>query len=363
MEREDVVVQCDPLLNDPIEQRQSSQRALSNGSASSSNPQRHEFLFKIAILGNSGSGKTCLLKRFTDDSFNETPFLPTIGIDFRTKILSVDDRTVKLQVWDTAGKSRFESLGEMFLSEAMGVIFCFDITDRKSFKNLSHWMNKFIGKPKKSNSNQIPCVIVGCKQDLGDDKRMVTKYEAQSFAVKHGSRYAETSAKLNTGIDDLFASLASSILSQTLKDLKDLANPKPIVRTSLSNENDVAMRSGDGRQSLRQWSQRVSMRTRSIRKSFRVRSHKKKKKEKGRIQGEEKGEFSVAFSNKEGNDEARILQATIRRSTDTPIDMRNTNISSDPLPEDTLKSKTASTTTDVIEDNEEFKPKFKFCCM
>ena len=46
---------------------------------------------------------------------------------------------------DTAGKSRFESLGEMFLSEAMGVVFCFDISDRKSFANLPHWMNKFIG--------------------------------------------------------------------------------------------------------------------------------------------------------------------------------------------------------------------------
>ena len=43
---------------------------------------------------------------------------------------------------DTAGKSRFESLGEMFLSEAMGVIFCFDITDKKSFTNLPHWMTK-----------------------------------------------------------------------------------------------------------------------------------------------------------------------------------------------------------------------------
>ena len=52
----------------------------------------------------------------------------------------------RLNFRDTAGKSRFESLGEMFLSEAMGVIFCFDITDRKSFSNLPHWMSKFIGK-------------------------------------------------------------------------------------------------------------------------------------------------------------------------------------------------------------------------
>ena len=118
---------------------------------------------------------------------------------------------------DTAGKSRFESLGEMFLSEAMGVIFCFDITDKKSFTNLPHWMSKFIGKrnsmsyvikqgsilirflriqfdcilgkPKKHSSNQVPCAVVGCKSDLGDEKRMITKYEGQKFAVKHGAKY------------------------------------------------------------------------------------------------------------------------------------------------------------------------------
>ena len=130
---------------------------------------------------------------------------------------------------DTAGKSRFESLGGMFLSEAMGAMFCFDITDRKSFTNLSHWMSKmlgtflyrqvdstwmkkhqllivisqirllyasnyiiFIGKPKTPSCKSIPFVIVGCKVDLGDEKRIVTKYEAQEFAIKHGARYALT---------------------------------------------------------------------------------------------------------------------------------------------------------------------------
>ena len=110
----------------------------------------------------------------------------------------------------------------------MGVVFCFDISDRKSFTNLPHWMNKFIGnlflgneninvllinhaqcadikkvlfcllgKPKKHNANPIPSFVVGCKSDLDDKKRMVTKYEAQAFAVKNGSRFVFTNTKVS----------------------------------------------------------------------------------------------------------------------------------------------------------------------
>jgi len=88
MEVEEVEnVKSDPLINNNSEslKNSSSDPSLTPSHSLTSASIRHDFLFKIALLGNSGSGKTCLLKRFTDDSFIETPFLPTIGIDFRTK--------------------------------------------------------------------------------------------------------------------------------------------------------------------------------------------------------------------------------------------------------------------------------------
>ena len=88
--------------------------------------------------------------------------------------------------------------------------------------------------------------MVGCKSDLDEKKRMVTKYEAQAFAVKHGSRYMETSAKENTGIDELFSALASSILSHTLKTLKDISLSNNLPQKCSSEDSDeVLMRSGN----------------------------------------------------------------------------------------------------------------------
>merc|ERR1712226_864386 len=101
----------------------------------------------------------------------------------------------------------------------------------------------------------------------------------------------ETSAKLNTGIDDLFSSLSSSILSHTLKSLQEIGNSSNMPRKCSSEDNDVLMRSATTRQSLRDFSQNVSMRARSVRRSFRVISHKKKKKERKRNTS---GEISLA---------------------------------------------------------------------
>jgi len=246
----------------------------------------------------------------------------------------------------------------MFLSEAMGVVFCFDISDRKSFSNLPHWMNKFIGKPKKHNTNPIPSFVVGCKSDLDEKKRMVTKYEAQAFAVKHGSRYMETSAKENTGIDELFSALASSILSHTLKTLKDISLSNNLPQKCSSEDSDeVLMRSDNTRHSLRDFSQNVSKRARSLRRSFRVISHRKKKKDKNRRTS---GDVTLAMADKEGNDETRALRASMRQSV--PIDMR-VSISSNPSPEDEITCASSPTTENVIEDKDEIKPRFKFCCM
>ena len=65
-----------------------------------------DFLIKLLLIGDSGVGKSCLLIRFADDSFN-TSFITTIGIDFKVRTVSLDGRRVKLQIWDTAGQERF----------------------------------------------------------------------------------------------------------------------------------------------------------------------------------------------------------------------------------------------------------------
>lgn len=65
--------------------------------------KEHDYLFKVAIIGNSSVGKSCILKRYADDTFTDS-YLATIGVDFRFKSLAIEDKSIKLQIWDTAGQ-------------------------------------------------------------------------------------------------------------------------------------------------------------------------------------------------------------------------------------------------------------------
>lgn len=197
---------------------------------------------------------------------------------------------------------------------------------------------------------------------MNDFLSVISKHEGQKFAVKHGAKYLETSAKLNAGIDELFQSLASSILSNTLKSLQDISNSNSLgVQKCSTEDNDVLMRSGN-RRSLRDWSNNISVRgvsfRRSVRRSFRVMSQKKKKNKKRNAS--DVG-ISIAKANIEGNDEARTLTASIRSSQQLS---ERVSISSNPLPTDNEISHVSDEkSNNKIGDDEDVKPKFKFCCM
>ena len=78
-------------------------------SASSVNKTRYDLLVKLLLIGDSGVGKSCLLMRYSDDSFTSS-FITTIGIDFKVKTINLDGKRIKLQIWDTAGQEKFGGL-------------------------------------------------------------------------------------------------------------------------------------------------------------------------------------------------------------------------------------------------------------
>ena len=94
-----------------------------------------QHIFKVLIIGDSSVGKSNILLRFSDNIFYET-FLPTIGVDFKIKNLSVYEKQVKLNIWDTAGQDRFKTITAAYYKGAHGVIVVFDITDRNSFDHV-----------------------------------------------------------------------------------------------------------------------------------------------------------------------------------------------------------------------------------
>jgi len=98
-------------------------------------------------VGETGVGKSCLLLRLADGNFT-AQFIHTIGVDFKSRIIPVQDKMCKLQVWDTAGQERFRTITNSFYRKVSGVILAFDVTDLKSFQNVSNWLEDIKKKHK-----------------------------------------------------------------------------------------------------------------------------------------------------------------------------------------------------------------------
>ena len=95
----------------------------------------------MLLLGDTGVGKSSLLYRYSDGEFKSN-LIGTAGVDHKIKNIEHMGKTVKIQIWDTAGQDRFRQLGESYYRGAAGIILVYDVTDIKSFENIDYWLNK-----------------------------------------------------------------------------------------------------------------------------------------------------------------------------------------------------------------------------
>jgi small GTP-binding protein len=188
------------------------------------NPMSQVVSYKFIIIGSSGVGKTCLLKRLIDGTFTEDS-ASTIGVEFDSLILNIDNRKVKLQIWDTAGQERFRSISKTYYRNAVGCILVFDLTDRKSFDSLTSWLNDVHAL---CDSNAV-VQLIGNKSDLSA-RRVVTMVEAEAFARQHQMGYMEASAKAGDNVRDAFVHVASTIMNKGLKTIHQPANNRPLIQ-------------------------------------------------------------------------------------------------------------------------------------
>ncbi|KRZ72849.1 Ras-related protein Rab-10, partial [Trichinella papuae] len=170
--------------------------------------KQYDLLFKLLLIGDSGVGKTCILYRFSDDAFNTT-FISTIGIDFKIKTIELKGKKIKLQIWDTAGQERFHTITMSYYRGAMGIMLVYDITNQKSFENITKWLRNI----EEHASEDVEKMLLGNKCDI-EEKRMVSKERGEEIAGKHGIRFLETSAKAKINIDKAFYDLAEAILNK-----------------------------------------------------------------------------------------------------------------------------------------------------
>jgi len=165
----------------------------------------YEILFKYIIIGPSGVGKSCLLLQFTDKRFHTDHDL-TIGVEFGARIVTIDGKQIKLQIWDTAGQESFRSITRSYYRGAHGALLVYDITRRETFNHLKGWLTEV----REHSNKEMVIMLIGNKNDL-EHKRAVTYEEGKKFAEENGLIFNETSAKTAQNVEDAFLKTAELI--------------------------------------------------------------------------------------------------------------------------------------------------------
>ena len=176
-----------------------------------SKANNYDKLFRYIIVGDMAVGKSCILLQFTDNKFRVQHEL-TIGVEFGAKTIELNNKTIKIQIWDTAGQEQFQAITRTYYKGAIGALLVYDITRRDTFTHVTKWLEEV-----KSNSSKHICVIlIGNKKDL-EDKRQVTYEEGESFARENGLMFLETSAKTAFNVAEAFNLSAQAILNNIEK--------------------------------------------------------------------------------------------------------------------------------------------------
>nr|CAI5829019.1 unnamed protein product [Callosobruchus analis] len=172
-----------------------------------STEETFDFLFKIVLIGDCGTGKTCVVQRFKNGTFIERHG-NTIGVDFSMKTVIVDGKKVKLQIWDTAGQERFRTITQSYYRSANGVIIVYDITKRSSFLSVTRWIEEV----RRYSGNSVLIALVGNKADL-ETLREVEFDEAEAMCqyLPEVLFFLESSAKTNSNIEEAFMYLATEL--------------------------------------------------------------------------------------------------------------------------------------------------------
>ncbi|XP_044538642.1 ras-related protein Rab-2A-like [Gracilinanus agilis] len=201
----------------------------------------YAYLFKFIIIGDTGVGKSCLLLQFTDKRFQPVHDL-TIGVEFGARFITIDDKQIKLQIWDTAGQETFRSITRSYYRGAAGALLMYDITQRNTFNHLTTWLEDVL---QHSSSNMV-VMLIGNKSDL-ETRREVKKEEGEAFAREHGLIFMETSARTSTNVEEAFIDTAKEIYSKIQEGIFDMSNEANGIKIGVQHSLTTALNAGNQR--------------------------------------------------------------------------------------------------------------------
>ena len=169
-----------------------------------------DFKVKIMFKGNSSVGKTSIIKRYSKNIFS-TSYISTLGIDFESKNINIDNKTINLQIWDTAGQEKYKVLSKNYYNNSNAFIIVYDITNLESFESVMNWIDQI----KENAPENVKSILLGNKSDLEekDDVENNEKLVKEFLNEYKDLKYYKTSAKKDISINELFKELAEKIFA------------------------------------------------------------------------------------------------------------------------------------------------------
>jgi len=180
--------------------------------------EKKEHLYKVLVIGELGTGKTSIIKRYVHQFFSQH-YRATIGVDFALKVINWDaDTLIRLQLWDIAGQERFGNMTRVYYKEAVGAFIVFDVTRASTFEAVQKWKNDLDSKVQLPDGSAIPTVLLANKCDQGKEGLVNNSNQMDEYCKEKGfTKWFETSAKENINIDEAARCLVTKILENDRK--------------------------------------------------------------------------------------------------------------------------------------------------
>ena len=187
----------------------------------------------IMTLGNSEVGKTCFILKYTENFFQEL-YLTTVGIDFKIKNETINNKQYKLFLYDTTGQEKYKSIALNIIKNAQGIILMYDITNKNSFESIPEWIRSI----KDAKGDNFPMILLGNKLDK-EDIRIVSEKDGKDLAKEYNMEFFETSNKDGTNIQEAGKALVNEILKSQENDIKDSFISKSSYNSKLSKKSPL----------------------------------------------------------------------------------------------------------------------------
>ena len=193
-----------------------------------------DLYLKIILIGDSAVGKTSLLLKFTDGAFSDQA-TATIGAEYKEKEITLNNRKIILQIWDTSGQERFHSLTQNFYRGSDGILFVFDVTNKESFHNLEYWLNE-------AKEDDVKKILIGNKIDL--PSRTISKERMENLGKRYNLKSFETSAKTGENVEKIFTEIAELILANKSEEELNLLYSKDKQNSTISSDQGRKSKKG-----------------------------------------------------------------------------------------------------------------------